>query len=66
MAKVINITPTQKQGAYADIVTFLTVMGDRYGSATQAAASLLRQTAEYAEWRKANSAFAGRRKRKAG
>ncbi len=51
MAKVINITSTQRGGSYADVVAFLTRMGDTFGNATNAAAVLLRTTDEYKRWR---------------
>ena len=52
MAKVVNITSTQRSGAYADVVRFLTEMSHTLGNATNAAAVLLRKTPEYTKWRR--------------
>jgi hypothetical protein len=50
MGKVVNITGSQRKGAYEDIVDFLSDMAAQFGSATSAAAVLLRRTREYQRW----------------
>ena len=66
MGKMLNITPTQKNGAYADIIAFLSGMAAQFGSATNAAAVLLRRTPEFEHWSRDREAAKRSSKRKAG
>jgi len=65
MLTTVNITRDQRHGAYGDILDFLSEMAGTYGSATNAAAVLLRKTPEYRKWdagRKAAPRNDGKRK----
>lgn len=51
MATSITITKDQKRGAYSDVIEFLDELQTTYGSATNAAAVILRKSAEYTDWK---------------
>ena len=62
MASVLNITRTQRDGAYADVLDFLDEMSSSLGSVTNAAASMIRNSEEFKRWSKARPTPRRRRK----